>query len=92
MVTGHRSLVTGNWSPTTHHQALATDHYFGRRSGRERANRARSCRSLLLRASQALHEFQRRHDDMSCAVFERTLQLQHHLRVSRSLAIAGPVR
>ena len=28
---------------------------------------------------QALHEFQRRHDDMGGAVFERALQLQHHL-------------
>ena len=28
---------------------------------------------------QALHELQRRHDDMGGAVFERALQLQHHL-------------
>jgi hypothetical protein len=28
---------------------------------------------------QALHEFQRRHDDMSGAVLERTLQLQHDI-------------
>jgi hypothetical protein len=44
---------------------------------------------------QALHELQRLHDDMSGAVFVRTLQLQHdwpaRLHLSRSLAMAGRV-
>ena len=49
-----------------------------------RSARARHGSGLDVRAGgapggQALHEFQRRHDDMGGAVFERALQLQHHL-------------
>ena len=41
--------------------------------------RIRCKRGRGTRAAEALHEFQRRHDDMGGAVFERALQLQHDI-------------